>query len=176
MVVFGNGQMDVIPCTPDSFEALGDNPRIKEMARPFAYNTPYGGYTYIGWNQVRTRDDVKSPTRFGDARVRRAMTMLVDRERIAREIYKGYATVADGPFSPQSPQSDPSVEPWPYDPEAALRLLAEVGYEDRDADGVLEDRDRQALRVHPHLPHRQRDDREDHSASSRTPSPAARSS
>ena len=140
MVVFGNGQMDVMPCTPDSFEALGDNPRIKEMARPFAYNTPYGGYTYLGWNQLQTKDNVKTPTRFGDAKVRRAMTMLIDRERIAREIYKGYATVADGPFSPQSPQSDPEVQPWPFDPEAALKLLAEAGYEDRDGDGVLEDR------------------------------------
>ena len=141
MVEFGNGKMDMMPCTPDSFEALGDNPRIKEMARPFAYNTPYGGYTYLGWNQLQTRDNVKTPTRFGDAKVRRAMTMLIDRERIAREIYKGYATVASGPFSPQSPQSDPDVQPWPFDPEAALKLLAEAGYEDRDGDGVLEDRE-----------------------------------
>ena len=141
MVVFGNGQMDVVPCSPDMFQALGENPRIKDMARPFAYGSPYSGYTYLGWNQVRTRDGTKTPTRFGDAKVRRAMTMLVDRERIAREIYKGYATVADGPFAPTSPQSDPSISPYPYDPEAALKLLAEVGYEDRNGDGVLEDRE-----------------------------------
>ena len=141
MVVFGNGQMDVVPCSPEMFEKLGENPRIKEMARPFVYDTPYGGYSYIGWNQERTKNGVKTPTRFADARVRRAMTMLIDRERIAREIYKGYASVANGPFSPQGPQSDPDVKAWPYDPEAALKLLAEAGYEDRDGDGVLEDRE-----------------------------------
>ena len=81
----------------------------------------YGGYAYVGWNQKRKQDGKDTTTLFADKRVRQAMTMLLDRERIAKEIYLGYATVASGPFAPKGPQSDPDVKPWPYDAGARPR-------------------------------------------------------
>ena len=48
-----------------------------------------------------------SPRIFADKRVRQAMTMLTDRERICQEVMLGYATVASGPFAPeQAERSD----------------------------------------------------------------------
>ena len=67
-------------------------------------------------------------TLFADKRVRQAMTMLADRERMAKELYRGYAIVAKGTFSAQSQQSDPAVKPLPYDPQHAKALLKEAGF------------------------------------------------
>ena len=43
------------------------------------------------------------------------MTLLCDRERMARQLYHGYATVAKSTFSELSGQSDPSIKALPYD-------------------------------------------------------------
>ena len=137
-VMFRNGDLDFFRTAPEQYQQLIEDPAITDMSQAFAYDTPYGGYTYIGWNQEKRIGGTPQKTVFADERVRRAMTMLVDRQRLADEIYYGYATPASGPFAPTGPQSDPTVEPWPYDVEAATKLLAEAGWLDRNNDGVLE--------------------------------------
>ncbi|MGH9369229.1 MAG: ABC transporter substrate-binding protein, partial [Thermoanaerobaculia bacterium] len=83
--------------------------------------------------------DVRQPF-FADPRARRALTMLLDREAIARDLFRGSARVLSGPWAPESPAYDPSIPPLPYDPEAASALLEEAGWRDRDGDGTR-DRD-----------------------------------
>lgn len=146
MVRFGNQEHDLIRCTPEQYEKLISDPRIMTFADKYRYASPYSGYSYIGWNQSRKAGDEEIETPFADKRARRAMTMLIDRERMAKEIFLGYAEVASGPFAPKGPQSDPTVEPWPYDPTRAKQLLAELGYEDRDKDGVIEGPDGKPFR------------------------------
>ncbi len=94
------------------------------------FKTPALAYSYIGWNQ-------KSPL-FRDKRVRQALTMLVDRERIIRDIMHGLAIPIKGPFPPASRYSDPDLRPLPYDPARAKKLLAEAGWRDTDGDGILD--------------------------------------
>ena len=77
-------------------------------------------YNYIVLNN-------RSPL-FGDARVRRAMTMLLDRAAIVRGLYRGSARIISGPWAPDSPAYDAQVEPLPFDPAAAARLLDEAGW------------------------------------------------
>lgn len=65
---------------------------------------------------------------FRDARVRRALSMAINRPGIAEQVMEGAATptaqwLPEGAFG-----YDPGVHPRPYDPEGAKRLLAEAGY------------------------------------------------
>jgi peptide/nickel transport system substrate-binding protein len=48
---------------------------------------------------------------FQDARVRRALTMLLDRQAIVKNLYRGSARVISGPWPPESPAYDASVPP-----------------------------------------------------------------
>lgn len=84
-------------------------------------------YAYFGWNN-------RSPL-FADPRVRRALTMLVDRESIDRNLYGGLAKISNGPLPPAHWAWDSSIAPWPYDPKAAAALLDAAGFP-RGPDGV----------------------------------------
>jgi peptide/nickel transport system substrate-binding protein len=99
-------------------------PEVVRHTQHYEYNTPLSGYDFIGWNEMRNG----KPTRFADKRLRLAMTLLIDRSRIAKEILLGYATVADGPFYAQSKQHMPGMKPWPYDPANGKAILAQLGY------------------------------------------------
>jgi peptide/nickel transport system substrate-binding protein len=65
---------------------------------------------------------------FADARVRRAMTMLLDRASIVRSLYHGSARIISGPWAPDSPAYDATVAPLPFDPAGAAKLLDEAGW------------------------------------------------
>ncbi len=145
-VMFRNQELDVLRTVPEQYVTMSEDPEILKFADPIAYDTPFGGYTYIGWNQEKRIDGRQEATIFADPRVRRAMTMLVDRQRLADEIYYGYASVASGPFAPTGPQTNPDIEPWAYDVKAAMALLAEAGWEDRDGNGILENEQGRELR------------------------------
>lgn len=130
-----NGEMDLTTVSPEQYVKLKKDEMITKDHSPFEYQSMLGGYTYVAWNQERGG----KKTFFADKRVRQAMTMLIDRERMARELWYGYANVATGPFSTKGLQCDPTVKPLPFDVDRAKALLKEAGFEDRDNDGVLED-------------------------------------
>lgn len=77
---------------------------------------------------------------FADPRARRAVTMLLDREAIARHLFQGSARVISGPWAPESPAYDSSVEPLPFDPKGAAALLEDLGWRDTNRNGIR-DRD-----------------------------------
>lgn len=87
-------------------------------------------YSYIAWNQAKVY--------FKSKKVRRALTMAIDRDRIIRQYLNGLGIPINGPFYVNSPDYDASIIPWPYDPEAARRLLREEGWYDSDADGLID--------------------------------------
>ena len=135
LTTFRNRDIDSYGARPREYQGLRADTGLMEQTRSFEFMNAVAGYSYIGWNQRRAGE----PTRFADRRVREAMTWLTDRARIIDEIMLGYAEPAVSPFSPRSRQHDPAIEPRPYDPDRAMALLAEAGYQDRDGDGVLED-------------------------------------
>jgi peptide/nickel transport system substrate-binding protein len=73
---------------------------------------------------------------FADARVRRALTMLLDRASIVRGLYKGSARIVSGPWAPDSPAYDAGLPALPFDRAAAARLLEEAGWIDSNGDGT----------------------------------------
>ncbi|MBK6404579.1 MAG: hypothetical protein IPF66_05830 [Holophagales bacterium] len=84
-------------------------------------------YTYLAWNNRLPQ--------FEDPRVRRALTMLIDRETIARTLYGGLARPANGPLPPGLWPHDATLAPLPYDPARAASLLDEAGWR-KGRDGV----------------------------------------
>jgi peptide/nickel transport system substrate-binding protein len=73
---------------------------------------------------------------FKDVNVRKAIIMGMDRFTIVDVLLEGN-TIVPGHQWPNS-EWDSGVEPYPYDPEAAMALLDEAGYTDADGDGVRE--------------------------------------
>jgi len=63
-----------------------------------------------------------------DARVRRALSLAINRDGIVAQVMDGQASPSSQ-FLPQGAMGhDPSLQPDPYDPAAARVLLAEAGY------------------------------------------------
>ncbi|MCE2982318.1 MAG: ABC transporter substrate-binding protein [Parachlamydia sp.] len=87
-------------------------------------------YSYIGWNAARPL--------FKSKKVRQALTMAIDRNRIIRQNLNGMGMQTTGTFFPFSPSYDSSLKPYPYDPEKALQLLHEEGWYDSTGTGVLD--------------------------------------
>ncbi|MEM1213461.1 MAG: ABC transporter substrate-binding protein [Planctomycetota bacterium] len=131
---FKNREIDRYGIQPDQYPVLSEDEGLHAEGELHSYRAAGGGYRYIGWNQRRNGE----PTKYADVRVRRALTMLTDRQRLADELLAGQAFVTSGPFDASTNQSNPEIEPWPYDPETARALLAEAGWEDRDGDGSIE--------------------------------------
>jgi len=123
-----DADFDVEPST--WFLPQTNSPEFKSKYVRARFITP--NYTYIGWNEKREF--------FKDPQVRRALTMLIPRERILKEIHHNLGRIVAGPFFFAGPCADPSVEPLPYDPVKARRLLRRARWIDRDGDGIL-DRD-----------------------------------
>jgi peptide/nickel transport system substrate-binding protein len=135
LTMFTNGDVDTFIAQPEQYELLLKNADLVKRTQHFALDTPLSGYSFIGWNEKRNG----KPTLFADKRARLAMTLLTDRERICKEVLLGYATVANGPFSPLGkPQTAPGLKPYPYDPEQARKILKDLGYEDRNGSGVVQ--------------------------------------
>jgi peptide/nickel transport system substrate-binding protein len=101
--------------------------------------SPGISYSILGFNQRREP--------FGDVRVRRALTLAIDREAIRTSVFDGYASLANTTISPFFPHHDAaSGSDLGHDPERARALLAEAGFRDRNGDGVLEDENGTPLR------------------------------
>jgi peptide/nickel transport system substrate-binding protein len=137
LVAYRNGEGSMmLPSSPQFNKVLAEDPGFEKSSYALKWTNMRCGYSFIAW-QCGPRNG--KPTPFRDVRVRRAMTMLLDRERMIRDIWDGIGIVAKGPVNPESPGSDPDLKPLPFDPDAAKRLLAEAGWQDRNGDGVLED-------------------------------------
>lgn len=77
---------------------------------------------------------------FSQPKFRQAMQHAVDRPSIIKSIYAGRAELAHGYNSPALKRwHNPKVPEYAYDPARARALLKEIGIEDRNGDGVLED-------------------------------------
>lgn len=67
---------------------------------------------------------------FNDVRVRKAVSLAIDRQAIIDGAMFGYGTPIGTHFAPHNPDYVDLTANSPYDPEAAKALLAEAGYPD----------------------------------------------
>jgi peptide/nickel transport system substrate-binding protein len=93
---------------------------------------PDRAFVLMGWNQRRYQ--------FEDVRVRRALTMAIDREQVVEAVRRGYGELGNSTVPPFYWNHDASAgADLGYDPDGARALLAEAGWEDRNGDGILQD-------------------------------------
>src|SRR6266571_5146270 len=126
------GGIDVMENVPPRAAArLESSPRLRLV------RVPDLSYTFICWNTSRPL--------FSDPRVRRALTMAIDRDSIIEALLPGIGRPATGPVLSFLWAHDPDLKPLPFDPEGARRLLEDAGWKDRNGDGVI-DRDGRPFR------------------------------
>jgi len=83
-------------------------------------NVPYINFIHLNFHNEALKD----------IRVRKAINMAIDREGIAKEIYRSTGRAEYGMLSPGTDAYDPTFTSFSYDPEEAKKLLAEAGYGD----------------------------------------------
>lgn len=120
--------VDYVSLTPLQFERQTQSRFFRENFQKFRF--PSFGYTYMGYNL--------NDFRFQDLRVRQAINYAVDKDEIIRGVMLGLGRAATGPFLPESWAYNREVRETKYDPQKAKALLKEAGWQDLDADGILE--------------------------------------
>ena len=117
-VEFEAGNLDVMTIPNSEFKYWTRSSSWK----PYIHKLDELGMYYLAMN-------VQRPP-FDDQRVRQAVTLAIDREKIIHRIMHKSATLALGPIPPGLDGYDSTRTPIPFDPEAARKLLNEAGYVD----------------------------------------------
>jgi len=120
---FYSGTLDNYTVQPHQVERLERDPRFQ------CFSGTSFGYTYIGYNLRRPP--------FDDVRVRRALGMALNVGQIIEFVLYNQGERITGPFVIQTDYYDRHIPPLPYDPQGALRLLGEAGWQ-RNEKGWLE--------------------------------------
>jgi peptide/nickel transport system substrate-binding protein len=88
---------------------------------------------------------------FRNKKFRQAISCAIDRERMVREIYQGRGRSIHGFFSSENPKwNNPNIPQFGYDSARARALLAEIGIQDRNGDGLAEDAEGNPLEISLH--------------------------
>lgn len=121
------GDVDAMPrLTPIQFAQQTGGAAFDQQFTKTRYPVP--AVFYIMWNNERPF--------FKDKRVRQAMTLLLDRQKILETIRFGLGKIAIGAILPGNSDFNPNIKSWPYDPKRAAELLDEAGWKDHDGDGI----------------------------------------
>ena len=115
LALLQSGQLDLVIVEPFQLPAVENNPNVRIQSMPITR------HEYIALNNGFAP--------LNDVRVRRALTIALDREQLLETVFAGRGSVATGPFPPTMGWArDTSIEPLPYDPEKAAGLLDEAGW------------------------------------------------
>ena len=121
-----SGEVHMVATVPwDKYRELAVVPGLS------IHRTAGNAYEHVTLNQ-------RQFSAFGDVRVRRALTLAVDRDLIARTILDGLAPVTHGPIQPVSWAYSSDARVYPFDPAASRALLDEAGWRDANGDGIRE--------------------------------------
>ncbi|MEH7332506.1 ABC transporter substrate-binding protein [Neobacillus drentensis] len=121
-----SGDIDLVhsPLSPQDIKRIKGNDKfvVKEMEGL--------GFTYLNFNQ-------KNPI-LSDLKVRQAISYLVNKEVISKDIYQNMDKPGKSPIIPPSWAYTDNISGYSYDPEKAKALFKEAGWEDTNGDKVLD--------------------------------------
>jgi len=120
---FYAGTIDSYGVQPHQVRRLEKDPRYQ------SFSGVAFGYTYIGYN-IRRKP-------FDDPRVRKALGMAIDIEKIIKYVLYGQGERITGPFVKQTDYYNHAIKPLAFDPKGALKLLEAAGWK-RNKTGQLE--------------------------------------
>ena len=105
-------------------------PARPELQKKLALYKELGNsYTYMGFNLKHKP--------FDDRRVRLAINYAIDKQEIIDGVYLGLGINIASPYKPGTRWSNPTLQPYPYDPAKARALLKEAGFV-MSSQGILE--------------------------------------
>jgi peptide/nickel transport system substrate-binding protein len=113
-----------------TFFAYSDVPTLEEAGINVVNS--FSGYNE-GW--YYSLHPEKGHPALKDRNVRQAIAMAFDRFSLNRDLLLGLTVPAATDWD-NMPYVDPTIEPWPYDPEKAKQLLDEAGWIDSNGDGT----------------------------------------
>lgn len=102
-------------------------PEFEKNADFTVAKKPGAIYQYLAFN---LRDPILK-----NKSVRQAIASAIDRERIVRDLQRGYGTVTETVFPEGFWARAENLPTYPYDPAKAKRMLDQAGYRDPDGDG-----------------------------------------
>ena len=126
--------------TADNIDLMNINPiqyqRVfpakKDLQRKIELYKELGnGYTYLGFNLK------KAP--FNDVKVRQALNYAIDKEEVIKGVLLGLGESISSPYKPGTRWNNPNLNPYPYNPKKALKLLNEAGYIKNNKGMLLKD-------------------------------------
>jgi dipeptide transport system substrate-binding protein len=109
-------------CQVAVYPNLADLPAIKADPDLKMLSLPGLNIGYLAFNVLKKPLD--------DVRVRRAISMAIDKKAILEAVYQGAGQPAKNLIPPTLWSYNDSIQDYPYDPEAAKKLLAEAGLAD----------------------------------------------
>jgi peptide/nickel transport system substrate-binding protein len=117
------GDIDVgVDFTEDKIPELGGTPNIDlKITTPPIYERYH--FTMVAPDDVNTPHPI-----FGDPNVRKAVTLAIDRQTIIDTVLFGETRIAKNELD-NTIYEHTDIEPEPYDPDEAKRLLDEAGWE-----------------------------------------------
>ena len=111
-----SGEIDILTrVPPDAADAL-------EKARYTVHDSTTAGQLFLSWNFRNAFVSKRA--------VREAIAAAIDRDGLARTIFKGRALASRNILNIGSTAYDPAQKDVAYDPERARALLKEAGYQD----------------------------------------------
>lgn len=119
--------VDAASLTALQYVRQTDYPAFRKAYNKFNY--PGSAYTYLGFN-------LRDP-RFADRRVRQAFAHAINKQELIDGVILGMGREATGPYKPGTWPYTDQVRRYPHDPERARQLLAEAGWRERNAEGIL---------------------------------------
>lgn len=125
------GNLDMMRLSPQQYMQQTVGKAWQQNFNKYRYLL--SAYTYLGFN-------LSSPL-FSDARVRRAISMSIDKDEIVKAVLLGQGIPTIGPYKPDTWPYNTDIKDYPFDPDAAADLLAEAGWTRADKKAPLKDKD-----------------------------------